>query len=92
MDNIRITLSIDDPAEATLCLDDDVGVSLELGDAYIDGNLEPYTGDYEVTSVPWVDQVLPTAYKKMLSDMTVKQIPYSQTTNESGGYTVSIAS
>lgn len=51
----------------------------------------PYTGAYEVT--PDADgEVLLTRAKTMRDDVTVHPIPYVETTNESGGYTVSIAS
>ena len=51
----------------------------------------PYAGSYEVT--PDADgEVLPTRSKTMSDDVTVRPIPYVETTNEAGGYTVSIAS
>lgn len=50
---------------------------------------DPYMGDYEVT--PKVDaQVLPTAQKLMTQDLTVKAIPYTESTNSAGGTTVTI--
>lgn len=50
-----------------------------------------YTGDYEVT--PKVSkQTLHTAQKMMLDDVTINKIPYYETTNNSGGHTVYIAS
>lgn len=51
----------------------------------------PFEGSYEVTPTT-SEQVLPTRTKTMANDLTVHQIPYVETTNESGGYTVSIAS
>ena len=51
----------------------------------------PYQESYEVTPTTG-EQVLPTRQKTMRDDLTVHAIPYVETTNESGGYTVSIAS
>lgn len=50
----------------------------------------PYTESYEVTPTMG-EQVLPTRSKTMRDDVTVHAIPYTQTTNESGGYTAIIA-
>lgn len=53
-------------------------------------DVENYEGSYVVT--PKVDaQVLPTANKFLLNDMTVKPIPYYEVSNTSGGSTVFIA-
>lgn len=51
----------------------------------------PYTESYEVTPST-SDQVLQTRSKTMTDDVTVHMIPYFETTNDAGGYTVSIAS
>lgn len=49
-----------------------------------------YDGDYEV--IPRVvEQVLPTSDKVMRTDLVIKDIPYSETTNPDGGTTVVIA-
>ena len=50
-----------------------------------------YEGDYEVTPTA-IGEVLQTKLKTMLDDVTVQPIPYQETTNASGGYTISIAS
>lgn len=50
-----------------------------------------YEGPYEVTPMA-VEQVLDTSRKMMREDVTVHEVPYHETTNESGGYTVSILS
>lgn len=50
----------------------------------------PYKEAYEVTPT-MEEQVLPTRSKVMRDDVTVHAIPYTQTTNESGGYTAIIA-
>lgn len=50
----------------------------------------PYTEAYEVTPT-MAEQVLATRSKTMRDDLTVHAIPYTQTTNESGGYMAIIA-
>lgn len=48
-----------------------------------------YTGPFDV--VPSADeQVLKTAKKTVTNDITISQIPYTEISNLSGGYTVSI--
>lgn len=54
------------------------------------GDVEYYEGSYEVT--PKVKaQTVPTAQKYLTADMTVKAIPYSDTSNTAGGRTIYIA-
>lgn len=51
---------------------------------------EYYEGDYSIR--PTVEeQFLPTKDKLMSQDVNIEGIPYFETTNESGGYTVIIA-
>ena len=50
---------------------------------------EYYEGPYRVTPI-FADQVLETAQKLMLDDVTVLEIPVAKTTNIGGGYTVTI--
>ena len=50
----------------------------------------PYTGTINVVPTAYEDQVLPTATKALLDDITVEEIPYAETTNDSGGITVGI--
>lgn len=53
-------------------------------------DLPAYKGDYIVT--PTVDgQVLATAQKLMVDDMTIKAIPFYKVSNNTGGSTVYIA-
>ena len=54
----------------------------------VDGT--PYTYSYEVTPT-MAEQVLPTRSKTMRDDLTVHAIPYTRTSNDSGGYTAIIA-
>ena len=51
---------------------------------------EPFPGPYEV--IPKTEcQTLETEDKLMSRDMTVKAIPFYRTSNQSGGYTATIA-
>lgn len=49
-----------------------------------------YDGSYEITPLPYTDTLMETNGKRMTDDVTVLAIPYYETTNESGGYTVNI--
>lgn len=51
--------------------------------------VEPYEGARTVTPTT-EDQTLDTSMKFMTGDVTVKEIPYGETSNEAGGYTASI--
>lgn len=51
----------------------------------------PYDGAYEVTPTA-SEQSLPTRDRLMRGDVTVHKVPYFETSNESGGYTISILS
>ena len=57
---------------------------------YIFGGV-PYEGDYEVTPTAY-EQNLETANKLLKRNLTVHKVPYQETSNDSGGYTVSILS
>ena len=54
-------------------------------------NTEVYTGDYEVDPRAFESTTLNTRNKKLLQDVVVKPIQYSEVTNESGGSTIYIA-
>ena len=64
-----------------------VGVKMAYGGA----GGEPYAGEYEITPTT-SEQTLATKRKLLRDDVTVHSIPYVETTNEQGGFTVSIAS
>ena len=71
--------------------EDDGKVLMVSNGAWAASSLPTYEGDYEVT--PTADgQTLNTAKKLMEGDVTVKAIPYYETSNESGGNTLYIAS
>ena len=50
-----------------------------------------YEGDYEIIPKAYKEQILNTKNKVMKQDVTVKAIPYYDTTNTAGGSTVYIA-
>lgn len=51
-----------------------------------------YQGDYIVIPKAAEEVTLATADKLLLDDITIKEIPYYQTSNQSGGETVYIGS
>lgn len=68
----------------------DLSNQAKVSQNYIFGGT-PYTGTYEVTPTAH-EQYLDTSQKFLRDDVTVHKVPYYETTNESGGYTVSILS
>lgn len=64
------------------------GEYLESGVSVID--VDEYTGNYEVSPLPTVDQILRTAGKVLSHDIVIKPIPYHEVDNASGGRTVTI--
>ena len=55
-----------------------------------ESSIPVYDGSFDVTPLPGAEVVLETAGMRMEDDVTVREIPYFETTNESGGYTVVI--
>lgn len=51
---------------------------------------EHYSGSYTVTPLAYNQVVLNTQSKVLDSNITVEEIPYTETSNPSGGYTVNI--
>lgn len=71
-------------------LPQEIGVKQDIVIVPIYKDVPLYEGDYEVT--PKVsEQTLPTAEKLMSEDVTIKEIPYFEVGNNSGGDTVYIA-
>lgn len=54
--------------------------------------MEYYYGNYTVTPKAFSDQQLQTQGKTMTGNVTVKEVPYYETSNDDGGETVYIAS
>ena len=59
-------------------------LNLGLDSAIVIGGGQPYTGEYTVTPKAHDQTVLPTKRKQMLDDVTVLEVPYYETSNESG--------
>lgn len=71
-------------------LTQEIGVKQDIVIVPIYKDVPQYEGGYEVT--PKVsEQTLPTAKKLMSEDLTIKEIPYFEVGNNSGGDTVYIA-
>ena len=64
------------------------GEYLESGDSIID--YDEYTGQYQVTPLPEVDQILRTKHKFLKHDVIVEKIPYFEVSNLAGGFTATI--
>ena len=64
--------------------------SVEMKSGVLVGGFPAYRGEYDVTPLPRDDVVLPTANRSMSDDVTVRRIPYYETSNPSGGYTAII--
>ena len=59
-------------------------VSMKLGAAYEISVPEIYEGSYEVIPKAYDEQILPTKDKYLTDDVSVKRVPYYQTSNEYG--------
>lgn len=69
----------------------DMRLNVEFSEYQTVQNLpETYTGDYAITPTVTA-QVIPTKNRYLTDDMTVKEIPYYETSNTTGGNTVYIA-
>lgn len=64
------------------------GAYLESDSSIIDYDV--YTGQYIVTPLPNLEQILRTEKKLLAHDIVIEPIPYYETSNEAGGYTVTI--
>lgn len=56
----------------------------------VNGVIYYYDGPYEVSPMPYTSQILPTSNLAMREDVNVKEIPYYEVSNSSGGYTATI--
>ena len=66
-------------------------VMMVVGGEWVAANLPRYAGSYSVT--PTADGLtVPTAGAYMESDLTVNPVPYSETSNNSGGTTIYVES
>lgn len=67
-----------------------LNVAAENGETSSEG-YEQYTGSYEVTPKAFAAQTLETQDKLLRDNITVGEVPYYETTNETGGTTSYIA-
>ena len=63
--------------------------------SYLESNgdiisMDEYTGQYLVTPLPSVEQILRTTNKVLRHDVIVEPIPYAAVSNDAGGRTVTI--
>lgn len=56
----------------------------------INGTVYYYEGPYEAIPMPHTEQILPTANLAMSTNVNIKEIPYYEVSNESGGRTATI--
>lgn len=77
------TAKISGELSSSISIDGTIGVPLALDVPY-------YYGDYDVTPLANQEVILPTKGLRMYDDVTVHEIPYTEVSNLSGGYTVSI--
>lgn len=67
------------------------------GETGLNGNIcvtkeyDAYTGEYDVTPRAFGPQILETANKVMKENVTIAEVPYWETSNESNGTTAYIA-
>ena len=93
MNEIPVVVPLTVQEEAAIPLGVQTGdepVALDIGTEIVTRNVPTYDGSYDVTPLPGAEIILETADKRMLDDVTVREIPYYETTNEAGGYTVII--
>ena len=75
--------------EGELTVESSIGIEGELSHELPDNPV--FLGPYTVTPKAEDGTTLDTAFKLMIDDVKVKPIPYYETSNDSGGYTVYIA-
>ena len=88
---VPICVDVDQPIDIGFqenSLEYDVGIETAI---QIINPTERYEGPYTVTPLAHSETVLETQDKYMDDDVTVLKIPYYETSNLSGGYTVFIA-
>jgi hypothetical protein len=56
----------------------------------VNGIIYYYDGPYDVTPMPYTAQILPTSNLAMAEDVNIREIPYYEVSNTSGGMTATI--
>ena len=81
-DNLKIDGNISPLEKTTGTITYGIGTGL---------NIQQYEGEYDIIPKAFEDEILNTKNKRLSKDITVKEIPYYETSNVSGGLTVYIA-
>ena len=66
------------------------GAYLEANNIITVDDFEKYAGEYDVTPLPLVEQILQTKDTVLEYNIIIKPIPYAQTSNAAGGKTAII--
>ena len=87
----KVRLRVNDPPSVRLKLNDLHQIRFSQNQYILvrGGDYDRYTGEYVVVPKSST-QTLETNDKLMTDDVSVLAIPYTEVTNQSGGYTVSI--
>lgn len=86
LDSLSGTISAEDTLHGKLS--GDVGLK---GSICVTKEYDAYTGAYTVTPKAFDSQILETANKVLKENVTVSEVPYWETRNESNGTTAYIA-
>lgn len=86
----NVTTAVSTGASVSVAISSPVEVGIGVGTQTHRAE-DPYVGSYEATPTAY-EQSMPTKGKTMTRNVTIHKVPYAETTNESGGLTVSILS
>lgn len=84
---LDLKITADEPMSLTVIDQDLMTLDVEEGTFFVPSD---YDGGYDVTPLPFTETILQTSGKTLARDVVVEEIPYFETSNESGGYTVII--
>lgn len=86
--NATLTTMLDGDFEEALTLDGDFEQSItedgEFGEFQTITNVPVWEGSYEVQSIPWEAETVPMQGFLMGENLTVKEIHYFETSNQTG--------
>lgn len=90
---IQLTVSENQPVCSlsvdSLNIESNLSLDTKIVNEIID--VDPYEGSYDITPLAFNEQLLPTTGKYCDDDILVRSVPFYETSNVSGGYTVYIA-
>ena len=66
------------------------GAYLEANQIITKEDFEKYAGQYDITPLPLVEQILNTKNKILENNIVIQPIPYHQVDNDAGGRTITI--